>query len=139
MSHTASGSRQSLPPSPLRKEHAVLPFDYLVCSFPHTHFILSTGSLENFTTRVFIWPCDNVSQTPRQVAGTPRPPSPLRKVHGFSAFLRWSAFFHHSTRVRSLVRRAIRPVSGIILRAHYSASLTVPIDLWLGYYNNSCL
>ena len=54
---------------------------------------------------------DSVSHIPRQVAGTPRLPSPLCKEHGVSAFLRRTAFFHSSTRVvqQGLVRRAIRP------------------------------
>ena len=61
-----------------------------------------------------LWPSDNVSHTRRQVAGTPRPPSPLRKLHAASPFLRRSTCFHPSTRVlqQGLVRRAIRPVSG---------------------------
>ena len=60
------------------------------CSFPHTHFVLSIPSLEKIT----LWPSDNVSQIPRQVAGTPRTPSRIRKVNAVSAFLRRSAFFH---------------------------------------------
>ena len=37
--------------------------------------------LDGYCSQVFPWPSDNVSQIPRQAAGTPRPPSPLRKLH----------------------------------------------------------
>ena len=76
-------------------------FAFRRCSFPHTQYISSIRSLEK----------NNVSHIPRQVAGTPRLPSPLCKEHGVSAFLRRTAFFHSSTRVvqQGLVRRAIRP------------------------------
>ena len=71
-------------------------------------------------------------EIPRQVAGTPRPPSPLleRKVHAVSAFLSGQLFCTlRLAPYSSLVRRATRPVPGIILGAHYSAGLRVPIVL----------
>ena len=90
-----------------------------------------------------------MSQIPRQVADTPRPPPPISKVHAVSAFLRRSAFFH-SFRLASYgspVRRVIRHVLSTILGTHCSAGLIVPIVLLVingsattsKYIYNSCL
>ena len=54
-----------------------MPSDNVLSHIFYTRFILSTRSLEKST----LWRSDDVSQIPRQVAGTPRPPSPLRSVH----------------------------------------------------------
>ena len=105
-----------------------MPSDNVLSHIFYTRFILSTRSLEKST----LWRSDDVSQIPRQVAGTPRPPSPLRKVHSVSAFVTRSAFFSlRLASYSSLVRRAIRPVPGIILGAYYGAGSMVPTSIVL--------
>ena len=89
------------PPSQIRKVHAILPSDYVPShiTFSFSQYVALKTLLPG--ARYFSGPpATYLRDIPRQVAGTPRPPSPLpvRKVNAVSAFLRRSTFFHSSTR-----------------------------------------